>query len=229
MRESLLTIPISEVFEPKSGCPICRMRDLLEARTVEYIMGAAMMEPDVRIETNKLGFCNTHFHCMLKQKNRLSLALMLQTHIDQCKTTLFERKKLFETKNTKKKYLSDINESCFVCSKIDWGMERLLHTFFEMYQQRDFAKLFSEQEYICLPHCDLLLEFSEKYFAKNKRLGNEFEKALFCLAKNYLETLYGDISHFCKMYDYRSSNSDEDWGNSKDAIERSIRFLTSRD
>ena len=43
MRESILTIPVSEIFEPKCGCPICRMRDMLEQRTIEYIMGAAMM------------------------------------------------------------------------------------------------------------------------------------------------------------------------------------------
>ena len=30
MREDICTIPISEVFEPKEGCPICRMRDTLE-------------------------------------------------------------------------------------------------------------------------------------------------------------------------------------------------------
>lgn len=30
MRESILTVPISEIFEPKCGCPICTMRDILE-------------------------------------------------------------------------------------------------------------------------------------------------------------------------------------------------------
>ena len=55
MRDSIYTIPISEVFEPRKGCPICSIRNTLEQRCVEYIMGAAMMEPDVRIETNPLG------------------------------------------------------------------------------------------------------------------------------------------------------------------------------
>ena len=67
MRESILTIPISEILEPREGCPICRMRDMLEQRTVEYIMGAAMMEPDVRIETNRAGFCSAHFAQMQEQ------------------------------------------------------------------------------------------------------------------------------------------------------------------
>ena len=81
MRESILTIPVNEIFEPKCGCPICTMRDMLEQRTVDYIMGAAMMEPDVRIETNRQGFCKTHLEQMRACKNRLSLALMLQTHL----------------------------------------------------------------------------------------------------------------------------------------------------
>ena len=70
MRESILTIPITDVFEPKCGCPICRIRDTLEQHTIEYIMGAAMMEPDVRIETNKAGFCKEHFEQMRACKNR---------------------------------------------------------------------------------------------------------------------------------------------------------------
>ena len=74
MRESLLTIPVNEILEPKCGCPICRMRDMLEQRTVEYIMGAAMMEPDYRIISNEKGYCNRHYSMMLPKKEKLSLA-----------------------------------------------------------------------------------------------------------------------------------------------------------
>ena len=49
MRESILTIPVNEVFEPRCGCPICAMRNTVEEHICEYIMGAAMMEPDVRM------------------------------------------------------------------------------------------------------------------------------------------------------------------------------------
>lgn len=227
MRESLLTIPISEVFDPKEGCPLCRMRDMLETRTVEYIMGAAMMEPDVRIETNRAGFCHTHLSQMMKQKNRLSLALMLQTHLEQTSRELFSRKKLFEGKNAKKQKLSQINESCFVCEKIDWGMERLMKTFFEMYGNEDFKKLLNEQEFICLPHYDLLLRIAPSYLKKD--MLSEFEKDIGSLTGKYIEALYGDVSHYCTMYDYRNTGKDADWGNSKDSIERAAKFLTSRE
>ena len=65
MRESILTIPVNEVFEPREGCPICRMRDTVEEHICEYIMGAAMMEPDVRQDTNRLGFCFTHYQQLI--------------------------------------------------------------------------------------------------------------------------------------------------------------------
>ena len=82
MAEQLYTIPINEAFDVKEGCPLCRLRHQLEEQSLSYIMGAAMMEPDVRIVTNQLGFCRRHFHRMLGMGNRLSLALMLESHLD---------------------------------------------------------------------------------------------------------------------------------------------------
>lgn len=227
MRDSILTIPISEILEPKDGCPICRMRDMLEQRTVEYIMGAAMMEPDVRIETNRAGFCHIHFRQMMKQKNRLSLALMLQTHLASVDEQLFSRKKLFEPKNARKQKLSQINESCFVCEKVDWGMERLMRTFFEMYSHDDIKKLLSEQEYICLPHYDLLQSLAPVHLQKGEL--DSFVKQVSALTEKYIASLYEDVSHYCNMYDYRNTGKDADWGNSKDSIERAIKFLVSRE
>lgn len=75
MKEDICSIPINDVFAPKDGCPFCRMRDMLELRMAEYVTGAAMMEPDVRVTTNEQGFCNRHFKMMLKVGSRLSMHL----------------------------------------------------------------------------------------------------------------------------------------------------------
>ncbi len=83
MAEQIYTIPINEAFEERGGCPLCRMRQKLERESLEYVMGAAMMDPDVRVRTNRLGFCRKHFDDMLSMKNRLSLALMLESHLDE--------------------------------------------------------------------------------------------------------------------------------------------------
>ena len=227
MRESLLTIPVNEILEPKCGCPICRMRDMLEERTVDYIMGAAMMEPDVRIETNKQGFCKTHFEQMRNCKNRLSLALMLLSHLQSIQKNIFDRTKLFDSKTAKQKKVSQINNDCFVCNKVEWGMSRLLVTFFDMFENsRDFRELLSEQEMLCLPHYDMLV--SKCAVDMDKKYQKQFINVCNQLVKKYLDSLEADVSHYCDMYDYRNTRKDADWGNSKDSIERAIRFLTMR-
>ena len=91
MREDITTIPITDVFEPRDGCPLCRMRDMLEERSTVYITGAAMMEPDVRIKTNESGFCRRHFGMMVSCGTRLSNALILQSHLDKIKTELIPK------------------------------------------------------------------------------------------------------------------------------------------
>lgn len=194
---------------------------------MEYIMGAAMMEPDVRIETNRLGFCKLHFEQMRAQKNRLSLALMLETHLQELQKTVFAKKKLFESKSAKKEKTAKVNADCFVCAKIQWGMDRLLVTLFEMYEKSaDFRTLFAEQELLCLPHYEMLTGLSPTH--AGKKTASAFDKACETLAANYLTALSADVSHYCKMYDYRNSGAGADWGNAKDSIERAIRFLTSR-
>ena len=57
----------------------------------------------------------------------------------------------------------------------------------------------------------------------------DFTKAAAQLCRNYLTELRGDVSHFCKMFDYRNNGEDADWGNSRDSIERAVWFLTSRE
>ncbi len=90
MAEQLYTIPINDAFDQFDGCPMCRLRTQLENQSLEYIMGAAMMEPNIRIVTNRLGFCRTHFRRMLGMGNRLSLALILESHLQYVQQELPE-------------------------------------------------------------------------------------------------------------------------------------------
>lgn len=68
------------------------MRDTVEEHICEYIMGAAMMEPDVRQDTNRLGFCFTHYQQLMMQNNRLSLGLMLNSHLEELRGNIFEKR-----------------------------------------------------------------------------------------------------------------------------------------
>lgn len=228
MRESLLTIPINEVFEPKCGCPLCAMRNSVEEHICEYIMGAAMMEPDVREETNALGFCLTHYDMLLKQNNRLSLALMLNTHLAQLREEVLDKKDGMFGKSKAKK-LSEEKETCFVCSKVDWGVNHMLETVFTMFKNEEsFRKLYSEQEYLCMPHYRKLMAAAPNKLKKDDLKA--FQDATDALAANYAKTLNEDVKAFCDSFDYRNAGKlhNEDMAHVRSSIERAIEFLTSR-
>lgn len=223
MREDICSIPVNDVFMPKDGCPFCRMRDMLEDRMATYITGAAMMEPDVRIETNRLGFCGEHFNQILARGSRLSVALILESLLAQVQGEVFP-----DGKTSAKKVVAAVKERehhCFVCENIDTNMKHLVENTLKLWQNdEDFRKLYSEQQYICMSHYGMVIEAAMKMPRKN---FPQFETETTKLAKNYLQTLSGDVTHFCRMFDYR--NAGGDWGNSRDAIERAISWLSSRE
>ena len=227
MRDDICTIPVSEVFEKNDGCPICRMYNTVQERILDYIMGAAMMEPDIRTITNKTGFCEFHYSKMMGRKGRLSLALMLESHIDEINSTVLSGG-LFKSNKAKGEKARRVTDSCFICDKIEWGMSRMIETIYRCYEtDMDFRKMFNEQKMFCLPHFEMLVSGADK---KNMRSYNgEFLKNITRITEEYSKNLHGDIKHFCSMYDYRNSSKDADWGNSKDAVERCIGFLTGRE
>ena len=227
MRYDITNIPVAEVFEEGDGCPVCRLRNTLEKRAVEYITGAAMMEPDIRIETNEKGFCLPHYRQILGQRNRLSVALMMESRLDELEKQIFTGLPLVG-KNAKKQAKSAAQRlcTCYVCDQRNDAMDKMLSTVCRTWEgQREFRELFEKQDCLCLPHFAALVEASAG--AMSKKAQPDFAKAASALAHKYLTELRGDVHHFCRMYDH-SNAGNNDWGNSKDSIERAVWYLTSR-
>lgn len=225
MRDDICTIPVSEVFEISDGCPICRMQHTVEERLVTYILGDAMMEPDVRIETNRVGFCENHFDKMMAHRGRLQLALMLETHIKEISEQIFQ-KKMFNSVDKKAGNAKKVMNSCFICEKVNWGMERMIDTVYRCYEnERDFRELFNNQPQFCMHHFHLLAHGADK--KKMPKYVSEFKENLTRITGEYIKSLGEDISKYCSMYDYRNKGSN-DWGNSADAVERAVSFLTGK-
>ena len=122
--ETIYTIPIKEAYEKKCACPLCLLEKDLEQTSVEYIMGAAMMEPDVRIESNRLGFCKKHFSDMIAVQKKLALALILESHTQELLSNMTQAKigkRNFPEICEKIKTATD---SCFVCNQLKERMEK---------------------------------------------------------------------------------------------------------
>lgn len=219
MAEHLYTIAINEHFGKKCGCPVCSLFRMLEKNEIDTITGAAMMEPSVRIETNRVGFCEDHFLMMLTNGKRLPVALILQSHLEEIRAKIRSDKP-----DATEKYLNGLEHSCYVCDRVNEKMRSVYSNIVYLWKNDEkFRKLFAEQPRFCLPHYRALLAAS-KELGKKDRLA--FCASLGGVTEASLAELSGDIDWFCKKFDYRFAK--EDWKNSKDAIERTVEALTSR-
>ncbi len=226
MKEVIYTIPINDAYDVKCGCPLCRIEKKLDNESLEYIMGAAMMEPDVRIETNRLGFCSEHFNAMLEMKNRLSLALMLQSYLAELQEkafptkTSFMSKKEFEGVSAK---LSEATQNCFVCSRVSEKLSQYMRNIIYLWQSNEeFREKTRMQEYFCPKHLSLLFESARQYLSK--RSFGKFCDDHFIGTRKVLSSLSEDVTKFCNSYNYMFR--DVPLGEAKVSVERTISFLT---
>ncbi len=228
MPETIYTIPINEAFDKTSesetpSCPFCELYDMLENNALDAVLGAAMMEPDIRIETNRLGFCRGHFNKMYEKGNRLPLALILESHIAEVNDKVF-KKPLFDTKGEKSESaIEKISGTCYLCSKISGSLSKMFSNTIYIWETDDeFRRKFKKQRCFCLPHYRRLLEYGRSGLGK-KDFADFFEVAK-GIEKKYIDSLNEDVSWFCKKFDYRYDN--EPWGNAKDSIPRALDFLS---
>jgi len=225
MHDNITTIPISELLEAKDGCPICRLRDEVERRTVEFILGGAVMEPEVRKVTNKQGFCHLHFQQMLGQKNKLAVALLLDSHLAECDGLLAPGGFLKKNAARSLPLVREQTEDCFVCRRVQWGMEHLLDTLVRLWQKEPEIKAaWESQPTLCLPHYVSLCRTAEASLAKKDAAAFAAEAA--ALSRKGLTELRSDVAWFCQKHDYR--HKDADWGASRDSVERAVAYLTAR-
>lgn len=224
--EKIYTIRITEAMNEKCGCPLCTVENKLVSDELERISGAAMMEPDVRIKTNEQGFCGEHLELLLKSANKLSLALMLQTHLEAFAKKLYvDSVPLLKKTPDPKKQLAVLEKkrrSCYLCARINEFMNGTYSAFAYMYKSDgEFDERIRRQPYFCLKHMRLLMEAGARELSKDA--CRELCKTLNDVNSAYAEALAGDIDWFCKKFDYRYK--DADWKNSKDSVERAVRYL----
>ena len=228
MKETIYTIPINEVFDLYDGCPVCRLYGDLERASLEYILGAAMMEPDVRINTNKQGFCHTHLRKMLAEKNKLSLALMLESHLPELGASLFSPASGVAAKDADlkrvRKIAKEADRGCFVCDRVSVFMGHYYGNIFHLWRKEpDFHEKFNRQPFFCVPHFADLAAQSEKYLSKKEQAALIGEMSVICQA--YLVSLNLGISEFCKSFDYRFAGKSVG-ERAQSSSERAAAFLT---
>ena len=239
MKEKIYTIPLNDAVNAADECPFCFIERAVEQDLMDFVLGSAAsyMEADVREETDKAGFCRTHFKKMFDYGNTLGNGWILKTHYMR---TIKEMQKEFQnfapTKSgflgMRKKGTDAVNnvsawirkreESCYICNRFKADYERYLDTFFYLYDKdEEFKKKILQGKGFCLTHFGDLIEGAEgKIQGRDK---DDFYKEIFDLMSRNMDRLQEDVSWLVEKFDYR--NQEADWKNSKDAVQRGMQKL----
>ena len=226
--EQIYTIPVNEAFDETAekhefGCPLCLLYRKLQNDEIDIILGASMMEPDIRIKTNDMGFCHSHYGMMLRRKRMLGMGLILESHLAEVKNKLNGKGSLISKTGASMKELSRLNSECYVCSRIDKNLLMMIATTVYLFEtDTNFKAKLKRAPYFCIPHYEATLSYAEKKMSK--KAFKELYEAMHEVNENYITNLSSDVSWFCKKFDYRYD--EEPWYNAKDSVYRSIKFLS---
>lgn len=240
MKEKIYTIPVNDAYAAGGHCPLCTLEATMTDNLLDYYLGPALMEPDVRKVTNEKGFCREHLMGLYnREENRLGLGLMLHTHTTDLVADLNPgmsqsapsgNARLFSGRQKDYRQaliamaerIEQRTKSCIVCERLEYTMDRYLDViFYQYFIDPAFKKQFDEGGGYCLPHVAVLLRGAAKYLNQNQ--AAEFVGILSAVQNKSLETLRDDVEWFTLKFDYR--NHQKDWKNSKDALPRAIRKL----
>ena len=226
--EQIYTIPVNEAFDEigakaELGCPFCLLHKKLQNDEIDIILGASMMEPDIRKMTNVQGFCHSHYSMMQRRKRMLGIGLMLESHLADVEKRVNGPALIGNKARSSVNALGELEESCYVCSRINKNLSMMIATAVYLWESDGaFRKKFEKMPYFCLPHYKRMIDYAEK--KTGKRVFRDFYEAAHGIEKTYLTALRGDVSWFCKKFDYRYD--EEPWYNAKDAIPRAEKFLS---
>lgn len=244
MRYHIDTIPVWDAAKIDGECLLCALQRRVELQQIEYSLGASVMEPDVRIQVNKKGFCQHHQRMLFKGDNRLGHALMLESHLTETRGKLNKAfNDIRKAASGNSSFLDRLSgkapspakvmeaavqeldalcSTCIVCNAIEDNMNRYLHTFFHLYQNdSEFRKHFAQSKGVCLPHAVQLLKLAPQELPSREL--SAFADLICNLETEAFDRIQGDVSWFIKKFDYRFQA--EPWKDSRDAVERSVNKL----
>lgn len=235
MKYHLETIPVWEVMEKDTCCPLCALYQKCEEDEIDRSLGGSVMEPDARIRINERGICQRHHQQLFKMKNRLGHALLTDSHTKELLKKMGSLEKAlsssgkkgwFSSKNDACTALADALESastgCVICEDIHAHMQRYLYTFVHLWKNDSaFRQKCEQSKGVCLPHAAELLRCAQQHLSSAQQQA--FAQSVLTLVQTALSQDEQDLEWFTLKFDYR--NQDKPWGNSRNALERSINRL----
>lgn len=235
MKLQLETIPVWDGIKSNSECFLCSLMEEAEKDGIRYYLSSAIMTPEVRVRTNRYGFCPKHSADLAAAYKPQSLSLVMDTYYDENKA-LFKSdfEKIRNTSNARKagKLLGDLfsiadrrEEGCLICSRMKDRLDRYTFTTASLFgEDQEFRAAFKSSKGFCLHHAKALYQMAPEALKGDMLL--EFYQSLSELLEKNLERVQKDCWWMSQKY--KSENKDKSWNGCEDAEIRAVYKLIGK-
>lgn len=232
MKTVLETIPLWDALKENTECPLCTLMKKAERDSTGYYLSSAIMTPQVRVETNRYGFCPVHAAMLTVSGSPQSLALVMDTYYgeneEHFKKGFEEIAKASSPRQADKAVLKLKKEAeerergCLVCSRMKERLYRYSFTLSSLFESdEEFRTAFLSSKGLCLHHTFVVSETAHD--ALKGESYTSFQKALFKLLEDNLQRVRHD--DWWMTQKYKSENQDKPWNGAEDAHRRAVMKL----
>lgn len=205
---------IYEKFAVDCECPLCEIQKIVEEQFLHEFLNDAVMEDNTRIKVGKQGFCKEHFNKLFSRQNKLSVALQIDTRVDNISKLFYPAKSVGQAKKIAQQIESG-QKACVICDLVQESMVKYYKTIAQMFvKEKDFYKILVKSKGFCLPHYAELLKYSSLAGFGAK----EYLTIIGDVQKRNIERIQKDLKKFCVKHDYR--NALEPLGSAETALPR---------
>jgi len=190
------------------------------------------MEPQVRVQTNREGFCARHLRKLYAGDDKLGVALVVHTRLQQLRRELDDaldgaargagRRADTRPVQAAADRMGAMGESCYLCRLLGQDLQRYAFTILYLWaRDPDFAPVFRASRGFCLPHFAAVLREGTRSMRPD-RLRRWLEEAG-AIMRDSLRRLDGELHAFTQLHraENRSLGTEEE----RTALARTVQKL----
>lgn len=230
-------IPMIEAFSIQGRCPLCRLDECDEERKIQNYLREFVMDPAYRVIVEDVGICSTHASLMLDAGDILGAAIsvralmqgrqgepQLGAEFRELGGVKSQLRRIFRLRLPEAQ-IDRAGEQCVFCRELEAEALRRACDVVDFFSvDQGFQRLFSTNEWLCLPHSRQLYQLA------GKRLRDEqcqaMQSVISDAVNRNLARVRAKLDWFITKHDYR--NSDCAWNGCENAPKEAARFVLGR-
>lgn len=226
---------VHDAYREGGECPLCRLEASAEKALLSSFQNARGMQPEVRVRTNREGFCAEHFRRLYAGENKLGLGLTAHTRLlhllpeavgaleEAARATGREASRAAERAAAR---LSSLGSTCYVCGMLAQDQERWIFTILYLWgKDPDFPAVYRASRGFCIPHFQAMTAAAARSLRPDRLRGWLADSAI--LLRRSLEALDKDLHAFTQLH--QAANAGLGTEEERTALVRTLQKLAGRE